>query len=122
MKTLVVGASLNTARVSHTAVHRLVNAGHDVIAFGLREGSIAGVDIMTDRAAVLDKDIHTVTLYVGPARQPDLFNWIISLKPVRVIFNPGTENPAFEAQLLSEGIQAVRACTLVMLSVGLYEA
>ena len=120
MKTLVVGASINPARVSHSAIHRLVENDHDVLAYGLREGTVSGIPIITDRDQITDTDIHTVTLYVGPARQPDLIDWVTSLKPSRVIFNPGTENPAFEAQLLGEGIDSVRACTLVMLSIGMY--
>ncbi|MFK7972830.1 MAG: CoA-binding protein [Bacteroidia bacterium] len=120
MKTLVVGASRNPARVSHTAIHRLAAAGHEVLAFGLRAGEVAGIEIDTDREAVSHSDIHTITLYIGPARQPDLIDWLVSLKPQRVIFNPGTENPVFMAKLREANIEVIEACTLVMLSVGNY--
>lgn len=121
MKTLVIGASLKPERISHTAVHNLVSEGQEVLAFGLRKGTIAGITIETDPEVFhADMGIHTVTLYVGPARQAPLHDWIISLKPSRVIFNPGTEHPAFEARLLTEGIQTMRACTLVMLATKQY--
>jgi hypothetical protein len=37
-----------------------------------------------------------------------------------VIFNPGTENPAFEDFLTEKGIEPIEACTLVMLATGQY--
>ena len=65
-------------------------------------------------------NIDTVTLYIGAQRQPDYYEYIMSLKPRRVIFNPGTENPDFEAQLSARGILVEEACTLVLLSTGHY--
>ncbi|MEZ4684552.1 MAG: CoA-binding protein [Bacteroidia bacterium] len=121
MKTLVIGATPNPARISFTAIHRLLNEGQSVILFGIRKGEVAGLPITTDMGEIRGDDIHTITLYVGASRQSDeLKDWIQSLGAKRIIFNPGTENPAFEKQLEAEGMEVLRACTLVMLSVGRY--
>ncbi|TNE56910.1 MAG: CoA-binding protein, partial [Bacteroidetes bacterium] len=65
-------------------------------------------------------DVDTVTLYVGPQRQVPYYEYILSLHPKRIIFNPGTENPELEALAEAQGIEVVEGCTLVMLSIGGY--
>ncbi|QBA63598.1 CoA-binding protein [Muriicola soli] len=117
-KTLVFGASLKPYRYSHVAIKRLVEAGEVVVAFGLREGLVAGVQIETrlDRFEQID----TVTLYMNPKRQKQFYQDIINLHPRRVIFNPGTENPEFYNLLREAGIEVEVACTLVLLSIGQY--
>lgn len=117
-KTLVIGASLKPQRYSNIAINRLVNYGHDVVAFGLREGKVAGVDI--DTVLMSYKDIDTVTLYLNPKRQEQYYDYIIGLNPKRVIFNPGTENPDFYALLKEHSIGYEVACTLVLLGTGQY--
>lgn len=117
-KTLVMGASLNPARISHKAVLRLQGQGIETLAFGLKEGMIGGTAIQKELHP--HKNVDTVTLYLGPANQKEYYNYIISLKPRRVIFNPGTENPEFYKMLHSEGISFEVACTLVLLSTGQY--
>ena len=97
-------------------VRMLTEYGFPVVALGLREGSIDDVPILTGYPLI--NDIHTVTLYVGPRHQPDFYEYIRSLKPARVIFNPGTENHEFETLLVKQGIETVEACSLVMLSSG----
>ena len=92
-KTLVFGASLKSDRYSNMAIRKLVNYNHEVVAFGMREGVEAGVFIHVELKQYLDLD--TVTLYMNPERQKAYYNDIVSLKPKRVIFNPGTENPQF---------------------------
>ena len=119
-KTLVIGASLKSHRYSNMAIQKLVQAGQDVVAIGLREGEVAGVSIKTDK--VLFKNIDTVTLYLNPQRQVAYYDYIISLKPRRVIFNPGTENMEFVSLLQEHGIFAEIACTLVLLSMNQYES
>lgn len=119
-QTLVVGASPHPHRYAHLAVQKLSSQGHPVIAYGKRAGSINGVPILTQQAEVLAPDLDTLTLYLGPAHQLQYLDWFLSLKPRRVIFNPGTENPEIESRLSDEGMEVVRACTLVMLSVGTY--
>jgi predicted CoA-binding protein len=117
-KTLVFGASLKPNRYSNYAVHKLVANGFEVVAFGLKGGEIS--DVKIDTELLLYKDIHSVTLYINPKRQKDYFDYIISLKPERVIFNPGTENPEFYSHLRKKGIFFETACTLVLLSTNQY--
>lgn len=117
-KTLVFGASLNPSRYSNTAMHRLTTRGHEVVAFGLREGEVSGVKIDTELKPY--KDVDTVTLYMNAVRQAPFYDYLISLKPNRVIFNPGTENPEFYKMLRQENIEFEAACTLVMLGTNQY--
>ena len=117
-KTLVLGASLKPERYSNIAINRLVNYNHEVKAFGLREGEIAGISIDTE---LLDYEgIDTVTLYLNPARQAQYYDYIIELNPKRVIFNPGTENPEFYKLLSENNIEYEVACTLVLLGTNQY--
>lgn len=116
-KTLVVGASPKPNRYSYEAVVRLKHHGHPVYAFGLREAEIMDVPIKTEWPS---EEFDTVTLYLNPNRQQEYYQRIIDLKPERVIFNPGTENPRFMDQLEKNGIEVEAACTLVMLSIGNY--
>ena len=118
--TLVVGASPHPYRYAHLAVQRLKSQGHPVIAFGKRPGKINDVPILTRAEEVGSPDLHTLTLYLGPDHQAQYAEWFIALKPRRVIFNPGTENPELESRLSREGIEVIRACTLVMLGMGSY--
>ncbi|WP_047547918.1 CoA-binding protein [Psychroserpens sp. Hel_I_66] len=117
-KTLVIGASLKTQRYSNIAIKRLLSYNHDVLAFGLREGEVNGVSIDTNLMPY--KDVHTVTLYLNPQRQKEYYDYIIGLKPQRIIFNPGTENSEFQNKLKQENIFFEEACTLVMLSTNQY--
>lgn len=117
-KTLVFGASSNPGRYSYIAIERLVDAGLPTLAFGLRQGRVKGVCIQTSLTGM--EAVHTVTLYMRPSRQGPFFDAIIKLKPKRVIFNPGTENPEFYSLLKAAGIEVEVACTLVMLSMRTY--
>ncbi|MDD2983775.1 MAG: CoA-binding protein [Crocinitomicaceae bacterium] len=116
--TLVIGASANPERYAFKAVQSLVNHGHSVIAFGRRKGVIGDVEIRNDWNTTWKVD--TVTLYINSKIQEDYYEMIIGLKPKRVIFNPGTENPTFYNMLKEKDIEVVPACTLVMLSIGDY--
>ncbi|QQX75587.1 MULTISPECIES: CoA-binding protein [Aequorivita] len=117
-KTLVLGASLNPGRYSNLAINRLVSYGHTVEAVGLKKGIVAGVEISTEKEQF--KDIDTVTLYLNPKRQEEYYGYIVSLKPKRVIFNPGTENPEFYDILKKNNIEIEIACTLVLLGTNQY--
>lgn len=117
-KTLVIGASLNPGRYSNIAINRLVNAGHPVVAVGLKKGEVAGVSIDTEK--VNYEAVDTVTLYLNPQRQQEYYDYIISLNPKRVVFNPGTENPEFYELLHNKGIKTEVACTLVLLATQQY--
>jgi len=102
-KTLVLGASTNKARYSYIATQRLNNHGIDI-----QQGTpnVEGVD--------------TVTLYLNPQRQEAYYDYILGLKPKRIIFNPGTENPTLMRLAREQGIEPEAACTLVLLSTGQY--
>lgn len=117
-KTLVLGASENTQRYSNRAVRMLRDYGHEVVALGRRKGSIGEVEITTQLPEL--NDIHTVTLYLNPENQKAYYDYIVRLKPKRVIFNPGTENEELERKVAMIGINTLEACTLVMLSTGQY--
>jgi len=117
-KTVVIGASPNPARYSHLAIESLRGKGFETRAIGLRSGRVMDVDIETDQPEI--SDVDTVTLYVGPRHQDHWKQYIHSLKPRRVIFNPGTENAEFETELEKAGIETERACTLVLLGSGVY--
>jgi len=86
---------------------------------GIREGEINGVPIIKGKPQI--HDVHTVSLYLNPQRQREYYDWIISLNPQRVVFNPGTENPEFQSILKEKNINFVEACTLVMLTIGLFD-
>jgi predicted CoA-binding protein len=118
MKTLVLGASPNPDRVSNQAVHRLLRAGYEAVPVGIRKGEIAGLPILLGQPAV--PDVHTITLYLNAHRQEPLYDYILDLQPRRIIFNPGTENPVLAKLAHERGIEVEVACTLVMLSLGMY--
>ncbi len=118
-KTLVIGATTNPSRYAYVAINRLRRYGHEVVAVGIDNGAVGDVPIVREKMPF--NNVDTVTLYVRPAVQKESYeDYIVSLKPKRVIFNPGTENPAFEHRLRQEGIEPVEGCTLVMLAVGDY--
>jgi predicted CoA-binding protein len=117
-KTLILGATENPARYAHTAAHRLVQAGHSIVNVGLKAGTVAGQPILTGQPEV--PGIHTITLYVGPAHQPRLYDYILKIRPERLIFNPGTENPELAALAKQHGIVTEEACTLVLLATDQY--
>jgi predicted CoA-binding protein len=115
--TLILGASENPNRISFQAATRLMARGEEVFLIG-RGNSVNGVSIHKELLAF--KGIDTITLYLNPKRQEEYYSYVVDLKPKRVIFNPGTENPEFESKLQEEGIETERACTLVLLSIGTY--
>lgn len=100
------------------AVKKLLKYEYPVCAIGLRQGMIDNVTI--EKPGTEFENIHTVTMYVGPKNQAEYYDYIISLHPKRVIFNPGTQNVEFEKKLRDQGIQVTHACTLIMLSNQLY--
>lgn len=123
LRTVVLGASPNPSRVSNMAVSQLKNRGLPVIPVGIRSGTIDGIDILIGKPAL--ENIHTVSLYIGPRLQKEqgIYTYVLEvLKPVRIIFNPGTENPEFFRLAEEKGIEVVTACTLVMLSLNTFVA
>ncbi len=116
--TLILGASENPERYSYKATVKLKQHGHTVYPIGIKAGNIEGSKIIIDR--IYPADLHTVTLYLNPKNQSGWYAYILSLKPKRIVFNPGTENEELLKLATQQGIECVEACTLVMLSIGNY--
>jgi hypothetical protein len=117
-KTVVLGASSNTSRYSNLAVNKLSAHSHPVVAVGRKQGKIGSIDIQTGEPQ--QEEVDTVTLYLNPENQKPFYDYILSLNPKRIIFNPGTENEELEKLAEEKGIETMEACTLVMLSTGQY--
>lgn len=115
---MVLGASDNPARYSYLAINRLRGKGHPVVAIGLRRVMAGDVAIETEKKPF--EEVDTVTLYLNSTRQKEYYDYILSLHPKRIIFNPGAENEELFALAQANGIQAIEACTLVLLSTGSY--
>jgi len=117
-KTLVLGASDNPSRYSFLAVHRLRSHGHPVVAIGKKTGIVGDVPIEKEKKEW--QDVDTVTLYLNPTHQKQYYDYIVSLKPKRIIFNPGAENDELSDLAIKNGIKPMEACTLVLLSTNQY--
>jgi len=117
-KTLVLGASGNPSRYSYLAIQRLRQLGHPVVAIGRRISKVGDVAIETDQ--VKTEGVDTITLYLNPTNQQKYYDYILSLNPKRIIFNPGAENDQLEKLAEEKGIEPLHACTLVMLGTGQY--
>lgn len=104
-KTVIVGATTNPGRYAWLAARMLTEYNHEIVPIGIKKGTVFGRDILNiyDRPAV--KDVDTVTLYIGPQRQPEHIDYILSLKPKRIIFNPGTENDEFIRLANGQGVK-----------------
>jgi uncharacterized protein len=120
-KTVIIGATPNTSRYAYIAASMLQDYGHPFVAVGIKSGEVLGQPILDLRQRPEIKDVDTITLYIGAAHQPEWYDYLISLKPRRIIFNPGTENPEFERMLQAQDIEAEEACTLVLLRTGQYD-
>jgi uncharacterized protein len=117
-KTLVLGASENPQRYSYLAINRLRQNGHPVVAIGKKKGKLGDVTIETEQNPT--ENVDTITLYLSQANQRAYYDYIVSLKPKRIIFNPGAENEELTKLAKQHGIRPVEACTLVLLSTGQY--
>lgn len=117
--TLVLGASENPERYSCKAIRMLRQNGHSVYALGQREGKVEEVSIYKSFENLKNVP-DTITLYLNPMNQEPFLEKILELKPSRIIFNPGTENPKLQEMAETRGIETLEACTLVLLSTGNY--
>ncbi len=117
-KTVVLGASEKPDRYAYKATVALLSKGVEVVPVGRRRGEIHGVEILINFPSI--DDVDTVTLYIGPSHQAPWIDYIWSLNPKRIIFNPGTENQDLRDEAMSKGIEVMDACTLVMLAIDNY--
>lgn len=118
MKTLILGATSNPERYAYLAAERLLKHGHAIELIGKRAETVFDKQIDTEKKEY--DNIDTVTIYLSSSNQAEYYDYILDLKPRRVIFNPGTENPTFKAILLENNIAVEESCTLVLLSTGQY--
>ena len=116
--TMVLGASPNPERYSYMATVMLLEKGHSVYPYGIKKGMIQSLPIVQDWPS--PGSISSLTLYLGPSAQEAYYDRMIALKPERIIFNPGTENPILVQLAHAAGISTIEACTLVMLTTGQY--
>ena len=117
-KTLILGASLNIERYSNRAVKDLLLKGFNVVAIGSKDGVLSGIRVR--KTLKFYKNIHTISVYINKDLQKQYYEYILALKPSRVIFNPGTENPDFYKKLAKHSIHFEESCTLVLLSTNQY--
>jgi predicted CoA-binding protein len=117
-KTVIIGATPDPSRFAYKAAKMLLDYGHEIVPVGIKKGEVFGHKIYNDQPLI--EGVDTVTLYVGPQNQLSLYDYIVKLKPKRIIFNPGTENDELIDIANRNNIEPVIGCTLVMLSVGTY--
>jgi uncharacterized protein len=67
--TLLVGATTNPSRYAFVAAGMFAGKNLDFIPIGIKKGDVFGKEILDLYAKPELKDIHTITLYIGPANQ-----------------------------------------------------
>ena len=118
--TLLVGATTNPDRYAFLVAQQLASRGFEFIPIGIKKGNLFGREILDLKEKPDLKGIHTITMYLGPVNQAEWIDYLISLCPKRIIFNPGTENPEFFRKAKEAGIEVLPACNLVMLNTDQY--
>lgn len=119
-KTVIIGASNNRGRYAQIAAGMLKEYKHPIVPVGIHGGEIYGETILDMKEKPAIPEVDTVTLYLSPKNQKEWYDYFLSLKPKRIIFNPGTENDEFIRLAKRENIETVIGCTLVMLRTGQY--
>lgn len=119
-KTVIIGATPNSSRYAFLAAQNLKSYKHEFVPVGIKKGEVLGEPIqqISDKPAI--PDVDTITMYVGAPRQEGWYDYLLSLKPKRIIFNPGSENPEFAKLAEEKGVEVVEGCTLVMLRTNQY--
>ena len=119
-KTVVIGATTNPVRYAYLASQMLHNHEIPFVPVGIRKGELFGEKILDLREHPPIENVHTITLYLGPQNQPSYYDYLLSLQPKRIIFNPGTENDELQQMAVRQGIETEEACTLVMIRLGVF--
>ncbi|MBS1559158.1 MAG: CoA-binding protein [Bacteroidetes bacterium] len=119
-KTVIIGATNNPTRYAYLAAERLSEKGIEFVPVGIKKGTVLGKEILDLKKKPAVDEVHTITLYINPSHQPEWYEYLLSLKPKRIIFNPGTENPEFEKLTQRQQIETTEACTLVLLATHQY--
>lgn len=115
--TMILGASPNPERVSYDAIISLQIKKIPVIAIGRKDYDLGYIKILREIPEDVG-NIHTIALYMSSVHQKEFYDRILSIKPKRIIFNPGTQNPELESLAMEHGIEVVDGCLLVMLKTG----
>lgn len=118
--TVILGASTNPTRYAYLAAERLKDHREPFKLVSIKKGELFDVPFLDLKTKPVIENVHTVTLYIGALRLAEWQDYIISLSPQRIIFNPGTENMQLAEGARQKGIEIVFGCTLVMLSTGQY--
>lgn len=116
-RVVVIGASDKPQRYSYKAIESLLVYGHQPVPVNPALKEIKGIKVINDIAGIKG-EVDTVTLYVGPERLETMAEAIVSLKPKRIIANPGAESDKMKKLAKEAGIEYLEACTLVMLATG----
>lgn len=119
-KTVIVGSVPKPYRYAYQAAIMLQENNQDFVPLGIQKGEVLGQEILNVHDRPQIEDVHTLTLYVNSSRQKSWYEYLFSLNPKRIIFNPGAENQEFKMLAQNKGIECLEACTLVMLSTGVY--
>lgn len=116
---VVLGASDKPERYSNQALRLLLEHGHTVIPIHPALKAVGGLSVVSElRDIPSTEKIDTLTVYVSPKVSAKLGDAMVALRPGRVIFNPGAENPELAGQLEANDIPVEEACTLVLIRTG----
>lgn len=114
-KTVIIGATDNPGRYAFLAAGMLKESGHPIVPMSIHAGEVQGQKMLDLNEKIPVEGVHTVTMYINPSHQEEWEDYLLSLNPKRVIFNPGSENQGFRGRLEKAGVEPVEACTLVLL-------
>ncbi len=89
-----------------------------MVAIGSRPSQINGIVIQTGQPQL--QNVDTICLYLNANAQRAYYTYILELKPRRIIFNPGTENPELFRLAQQANIEVANECTLAMLASGTF--
>lgn len=118
--TVVLGATTNPSRYAYLAAERLKNHEEPFKLVSIKKGELFGKPFLDLKSKPEIAEVHTVTLYIGATHLTEWQDYILSLNPERIIFNPGTENMSLADAAKNQGVETVFGCTLVMLGTGQY--
>lgn len=119
-KTIIIGATTNPVRYAYLAAEMFIKKNIPFVPVGIKKGTLFGKEILDLNERPCIEDVDTITLYIGPKNQPEWYDYLISLKPKRIIFNPGTENSELIGLAKEKKIEISIACTLVLISSNQY--
>jgi len=116
----VIGASAKADRYSYQCVDSLLKHSHEVIPVTPATPEICGLTPVIDLDSI-DEDVNVLTMYINAKRSSAIQEQILKLKPKKIIFNPGSENPELAEACEKSGIKTEEACTLVLLNTGQFD-